>query len=111
MGTGKTEKKRILTLPDVYEYLDERLWLPKYNVITRTIELSSTARQVMRLYTSPDRELQNFIVRLTDELRQQYNKVTTDTVTQYLYYIATTDISRNYNNNSLAYNPVEYGIN
>ena len=65
MGTEKTEKKSILTLPDVYDYLDERLWLPKYNVITRTIELSPTARQEMRLYTSPDRELQNFIVALT----------------------------------------------
>lgn len=111
MGTKKTEKKSILTLPDVYEYLDKRLWLPKYNIITRTIELSYDARKEMMLYTSPDRELQNFIVRLTDELRQQYNNVTTDTVTQYLYYIATTDISRVYNNNSLAYNPVEYGIN
>lgn len=111
MGTEKTEKKSILTLPDVYDYLDERLWLPKYNVITRTIELSPTARQEMRLYTSPDRELQNFIVALTDELRQLYNKVNIDTVTQYLYYIATTDISKDRNGWSLAYNPVEYGIN
>ena len=111
MGTEKTEKKSVLTLPDVYNYLDYRLWLPKYNVITMSIELSPDARKEMRLYTSPDRELQNFIVRLTDELRQLYNKVNIDTVTQYLYYIATTDISKDYNGRSLAYNPVEYGIN
>ena len=111
MGTEKTKKKSSLTLPDVYDYLDENLWLPKYNVITRSLEVATMARKDMKLYTSPERELQNFIVKLTDELKQLYNSVSIEIVTQYLYYIATTDISKEYSGHSLAYNPVEYGIN